>query len=429
MSIDTVIPSRPRSAANRTRTDELNTDELRRSGREALHEYASSIGLAALVRRAGTPLFVLDPARVAGEFERFAALLPFVRLRYALAALPHPAVIRAVASCGGGFDAVSTGELAMLAHEQIPASDAVFSHPIKREDDIAAAAAAGVRLFVADNPAEVRKFAGVHPELRLLLRLRPVADAAGHPADGAHFGIDTEHALNLARFATSIGVGVAGFSVHLAASESNAPAVLSSMLHEALRLIDEGNARWGLGLDTIDLCGGMPTEHEGGEARVNALAEVVRSVLAPRVPQLRVLAVLGRCIAAPAMLLATSVVGQATRDGEIWHYLDDGMHGSFAGLRGSGEVPAMFSLGEVERAGADEREPLYPCTLVGASTDGIDVIARGIPLPPLGLNDVLLCPDMGAYSLVMASNFEAVHRTRVHVLRPSRTQGKRTVSV
>lgn len=429
MSIDTVIPSRPRSAATTARRDELQRDELRRSDRAALHEYASTIGLAALVRRAGTPLFVLDPARVAGEFERFAALLPFVRLRYALAALPHPAVIRTVAACGGGFDAVSTGELAMLAHEQIPASDAVFSHPIKRDDDIAAAAAAGVRLFVADNPAEVRKFAGVHPELRLLLRLRRVAGATGHPAQGAQFGIDTEHALNLARFAASIGVGVAGFSVHLDASEPDAPAALSTMLHEALRLIDEGNARWGLGLDTIDLSGGMPTDHEGGEAGIDALTAVVRSVLAPRVPGLRVLAVLGRCIAAPAMLLATSVVGQATRDGEVWHYLDDGMHGSFAGLRGTGTLPNMFSLGEVERAGADEREHLYPCTLAGASTDGIDVIARGIPLPPLGLNDVLLCPDMGAYSLVMASNFEAVHRTRVHVLRPSRAQGRRTVDV
>lgn len=428
MSIDTVSPSRPRSAtAHRAGSDQ--GDELRRTDRAALHEYASTIGLAALVRRAGTPLFVLDPARVAGEFERFAALLPFVRLRYALAALPHPAVIRTIAACGGGFDAVSTGEIAMLAHADIPASDAVFSHPIKREDDIAAAAAAGVRLFVADNPAEVRKFAGVHPELRLLLRLRRVADAAGQPADGAQFGIDTEHVLNLARFAASIGVGVAGFSVHLPGSEPDAPAALSGMLRETLRLIDEGNARWGLGLDTIDLGGGMPTAHEGGEAGVDAIVGVVRSVLAARAPELRVLAVLGRCIAAPAMLLATSVVGQATRDGEVWHYLDDGVHGSFAGLRGSGTVPTMFSLGEIERAGTDERQPLYPCTLAGASTDGIDVIARGIPLPPLGLNDVLLCPDMGAYSLVMASNFEAVHRTRVHVLRPSRAQGKRTVAV
>lgn len=254
MSIDTVSPSRPRSAtAHRAGSDQ--GDELRRTDRAALHEYASTIGLAALVRRAGTPLFVLDPARVAGEFERFAALLPFVRLRYALAALPHPAVIRTIAACGGGFDAVSTGEIAMLAHADIPASDAVFSHPIKREDDIAAAAAAGVRLFVADNPAEVRKFAGVHPELRLLLRLRRVADAAGQPADGAQFGIDTEHVLNLARFAASIGVGVAGFSVHLPGSEPDAPAALSGMLRETLRLIDEGNARWGLGLDTIDLGG------------------------------------------------------------------------------------------------------------------------------------------------------------------------------
>lgn len=422
MSIDTVIPSRPRSAADRIRSAEFQRDEHRRSDRAALHEYASTIGLAALVRRAGTPLFVLDPTRVAGEFERFAALLPFVRLRYALAALPHPAVIRTVASCGGGFDAVSTGELAMLAHERIPASESVFSHPIKRADDIAAAAAAGVRLFVADNPAEVRKFAGVHPELRLLLRLRRVADSA-------HFGIDSEHALNLARFAASLGVGVAGFSVHVDAAGPNAPASLSAMLHEALRLIDEGNTRWGLGLDTLDLGDGMPTHHEGGDAGVEAITAVVRALLAPRVPALTVLAVLGRCIAAPSMLLATSVVGQATRDGEVWHYLDDGMHGSFAGLRGSGAVPTMFSLGEVERAGTDAGERLYPCTLAGASTDGIDVIARGIRLPPLGVNDVLLCPNMGAYSLVMASNFEAVHRTRVHVLRPSRTPGKRTVDV
>lgn len=384
------------------------------AGREELARYADAIDVAGIVHRNGTPLFVLDPERVADGFAYFGSLLPYAGLRYALAALPHPAVIRAIAAAGGGFDVVSTGELAMLAHEQIPASAAVYSHPIKRPADIVAASAAGVRLFVVDNPSEVRKFLGSGAEVRLLIRVH--ADEA---TAGAHFGVDADHALNLARFAASSGIGVAGFSVHLDAATVG-PAGLEQVLREMLDLLDEGNSRWRLGADTLDLGGGMPALHEVGDEQLRGLAAAAERVLAPRVPGLRVLAALGRCVAAPAMLLATSVVGQATRDGAVWHYLDDGIHGSFAGFRGSTSAPTLFSLGELLGAGDGPPPARYPCTLAGASTDELDVIARDIALPPLGIDDVLLCPNLGAYSLVLASNFEAVHRTRVHVLRRRR---------
>ncbi|SDS22527.1 type III PLP-dependent enzyme domain-containing protein [Microterricola viridarii] len=386
--------------------------DARRSGREELALYAGSIALAAIVKRSGTPLFVLDPDRIAERFAYFGELLPFARLRYALAALPHPAVIRTIAAAGGGFDVVSTGELAMLAHEEVPASAAVYSHPIKRPAAIAAAAAAGVRLFVADNPAEVRKFLGVDASVRLLIRVH-------FDGDGASFGVDAAHAMNLARFAVNNGIRVAGFSVHVDADRMS-PRRLEQVLRETLRLIDEGNARWRLGADTLDLGGGLPAEHEAGDARLRALAAAAARVLEPRAPALTVLAALGRCVAAPAMLLATRVVGQATRDGAVWHYLDDGMHGSFAGLRDAASAPAMFSLRELLEPGDVPPPALYPCTVAGASTDGLDVIARDLPLPSLGIDDVLLCPNLGAYSLVLASNFEAVRRTRVHVLHSRR---------
>ena len=48
-----------------------------------------------LVKRYGSPLFVIDAARIRVQYRRLAAALPHVDLHYALKPLPHAAVIRA----------------------------------------------------------------------------------------------------------------------------------------------------------------------------------------------------------------------------------------------------------------------------------------------------------------------------------------------
>ena len=46
-----------------------------------------------LVRRFGSPLFVIDAQRVRAQYRSLSAALPGVALYYAIKSLPHPAIV------------------------------------------------------------------------------------------------------------------------------------------------------------------------------------------------------------------------------------------------------------------------------------------------------------------------------------------------
>ena len=57
---------------------------------------------------------------------------------------------------------------------------------------------------------------------------------------------------------------------------------------------------------------------------IDAIADVIDGALGPARDDFTLLAEPGRFLAADCMTLLTSVVGTAERDGQVWHYLDDG---------------------------------------------------------------------------------------------------------
>ena len=78
---------------------------------ERLGAEATRQNWRALVAEHGTPLLILDPAKVTRQCELFARHLPGVQIRYAVKAAPHPAVLDAVAAAGGGFDVATSAEV------------------------------------------------------------------------------------------------------------------------------------------------------------------------------------------------------------------------------------------------------------------------------------------------------------------------------
>ncbi|PRC61447.1 diaminopimelate decarboxylase, partial [Mycobacterium sp. ITM-2017-0098] len=52
-------------------------------------------------------------------------------------------------------------------------------------------------------------------------------------------------------------------------------------------------------------------------------------------------------------------------------------------------------------------------TLAGPTCDSADVIARGYPMPTVGIGDVLISPVMGAYTSVTASKFNGISPTPI----------------
>jgi ornithine decarboxylase len=348
-----------------------------------------------LVREFGSPLLILDCERVRVQFRKLRKALPHVDLHYALKPMPHPAVVETVLAEGGFLDLATTGEVQLAQRLGVDPARCIHTHPIKRPEDIANALEFGVRLFVADNPDEVRKFAQLTDRAELLLRVS--FRSPGAVVDlSRKFGCDPEHLLALARLAAELGVRVRGLSFHVGSQTRDAAKHVEALAACAKLMATARREQLGT-FDTLDIGGGFPIEYAEPVQDIGRFCAPLRAALA-RLPQrVRVIAEPGRYIVGPCAIGVASVMGRAQREGHWWYYLDDGLYGAYSGqLFDHARYPVEPLRDEGER---------LPSVLAGPTCDSIDVIAENLMLPLLKVGDLVVGRAMGAYTWASATEF------------------------
>jgi ornithine decarboxylase len=348
-----------------------------------------------LVREFGSPLLIVDCARVRAQYRRLRQALPGVDLHYALKPLPHAAVVRIIVEQGGWLDLATTGEVQLLQGLGVDPKRCIHSHPIKRPRDIRNALEFGVRTFVADNPDEVRKFKPYGERAALLLRISfrnpgAVCDLS------RKFGCDPEDALALAQLAASIGVDVQGFSFHVGSQAADALKHVEAIEACTQLLATARRAHLGT-LDTLDIGGGFPIDYLQHAVDIRRFCAPIRAALARLPKRVRVIAEPGRYIAGPAAIGVATVMGRARREGHWWYYLDDGLYGSYSGQ--------LYDHARYPVESLRQGEPRLPSVLAGPTCDSIDVIAENLMLPELKAGDLVVGRAMGAYTWASASEF------------------------
>ena len=348
-----------------------------------------------LVKEFGSPLVILDCERVRVQFRKLKKALPRVDLHYALKPMPHPAVVETVLGEGGFLDLATTGEVQLVQRLGVDPARCIHTHPIKRPEDIANALEFGVRLFVADNPDEVRKFAHLVDRAELLLRVS--FRSPGAVVDlSRKFGCDPENLLALARLAADLGVRVRGLSFH-AGSQTRDPAKHVEALAACAKLMAAAR-REQLGVfDTLDIGGGFPIDYAEPVQDISRFCAPLRAALAKLPRRVRVIAEPGRYIVGPCAIGVASVMGRAQREGHWWYYLDDGLYGAYSGQ--------LFDQARYPVEPLRDAEERLPSVLAGPTCDSIDVIAENLMLPQLREGDLIVGRAMGAYTWACATEF------------------------
>lgn len=350
-----------------------------------------------LVREFGSPLLVLDCERVRAQYRKLRKALPGVDLHYALKPMPHAAVVQTVLEAGGWLDLATTGEVQLVARMGVDPQRCIHTHPIKRDADIRNALHHGVRVFVADNIDEVRKFAPYAGKAELLLRVS--FRSPGAMCDlSRKFGCDPESVLDLARLASQLKVEVRGLSFHVGSQAVDAGKHVEA-IHACVKLLADARREKLGACDTLDIGGGFPIEYMQPVADIGRFCAPIRAALAELPKHVRVIAEPGRFIAGPAAIGVASVMGRAQREGHWWYYLDDGLYGSYSGQLFD---HARYSVEPLRGSATSKR---FPSVLAGPTCDSIDVIAENLMLPLLKAGDLIVGRAMGAYTWASASDF------------------------
>ena len=350
--------------------------------------------MAYLADRYPTPFMVVSLDRVEQNYRYLCERLPRVKIFYAIKANSEPAILQRMAALGSNFDVASIGEIRLLASLGVPGSRMIYANPVKPAWDIAEAAKIGVNKFTFDDESEIAKIATAAPGAQVLVRVQVENDFAVVNLN-EKFGVVPDMALSLLHKASEAGLAPAGMCFHVG-SQSLKSDAYGRALKLCRRLFDEAESQ-GMKLKVLDIGGGLPIPEIGQrEPDLAAMTADIRQHLDRLFPDVEIWSEPGRYMCGTAVNLVTRVIGTKKRNGQPWYVLDDGMYGSYNGL--------VFDHWTYKLEFCRHGEEV-PSVFVGPSCDSIDVVARDYPAPLLEVGDLVLSPEMGAYSSSAATGF------------------------
>ena len=347
-----------------------------------------------------TPFIVMDLEIVRAKYRALRRLLPEATVYYAIKANPAPEIIAALAELGSNFDFASAGEIDRCLRLGVPAARCSFGNTVKREADIASAAAAGVTLFAFDSAAELEKVARLAPGARVFCRLMVTNKGAQWPLS-RKFGCSCEMAIELLLQARTSGLRPAGVSFHVG-SQQTEPHEWALAIAEAARVF-RACAQGGLDLDLLNVGGGLPAHYRTPVPPLAVYAETIERALAANFAgaRPRLLIEPGRYLVGDAGVLRSTVLLIATKSAHArrrWVYLDAGLY------NGLPETVAERIHYRIRTP--HDGLPGEPVTLAGPTCDSMDVIYQRadyhLPLA-LAIGDPIDFLSAGAYTASYAS--------------------------
>ncbi|MGE8687238.1 MAG: diaminopimelate decarboxylase [Achromobacter sp.] len=372
--------------------------------------YAEDVPLDHLAERLGTPLYVYSRAALKAAWESYRSAVGRrpVLVCYGMKANSNLAVLKEFARLGAGFDIVSGGELKRALAAGADPSRIVFSGVGKQAWEMRDALAAKVKCFNVESEAELRRLSEVAEDMGVRapvsLRVNPDVDAQTHPYISTglkenKFGIAIGSALEAYRCARSLpALDIVGVDCHIGSQLTDISPYFDA-LEKLLDLIEK-LAQDGIRISHLDLGGGLGIRYtdETPPSPKALLDHVFTRLEARGLGDLHLVLEPGRSLVGNAGVLLTTVQYLKHSEARNFAIVDAAMNDL---LR-----PALYEAFHGVRAVHPRagEETLYD--IVGPVCESADWLAKQRKLA-IEQGDLLAVESAGAYSMAMASNYNA----------------------
>lgn len=382
-----------------------------------------------LADRYGTPLYLMDEARIRESCRRYTDCLDIMpegsMILYAGKACCFKDMYRIITEEGMGADVVSSGELFTALSAGFDPSKLFFHGNGKTDTDLECAVNEGIGYIVCDNEDELYALSAVASYCRktqkILLRLTPGIDPHTHKKIRTG-GIDSKFgslicdgtAERLAVAASHMdGVELCGFHCHIGSQIFDAQPFV-----DAAEIMSEFCAglyrNHGIKTKILDLGGGFGVPYTDSDPELD-VKSTVRSIVDEvkrRFGDVALPAIMlepGRSIVADAGLTVYTCTSVKNAGKTSYVAVDGGMPDNprFA------LYEASYKVRNVTRA-AEEGTRLY--TIAGRCCESGDLIQKNVSLPETKRGDFIAVETTGAYNYSMASNYNRLPRPAVIML-------------
>lgn len=393
------------------------------------HLEVSGCDTIELVKRFGTPLYVLDEARIRRNCRDYVAGLaeayPETQVCYAGKAFLCRAVCCLIQQEGLGLDAVSGGELFTALKAGFPPDKIYFHGNNKSRQELEIALRNGVGCVVVDGFHEIELLqelvTGDERRQRVLLRIAPGVEAHTHiyartGQEDSKFGlgINGGQALQGVKAILSCPhLELLGFHAHIGsqifdlASYEVTAGILARFMAEVRR-------ETGFVAKIMDLGGGLgirytrednPLPVREAASRIGRVVQETFSTLDYPLPKLVLEP--GRSIVGDAGITLYTIGNVKTVPGIRKYVMVDG------GMADNPRVAfyqAVYEAVVANKAGKPAKEVV---TVAGKCCESGDILIWDLPLAAPEPGDILAVFSTGAYNYSMASNYNRLPRPAV----------------
>jgi len=393
------------------------------------HLVISGCDVVDLAEEFGTPLYLFDEPTLrqkCREFkDEFCKYYPDTLVIYASKAVLNRALALIFKEEGLGLDVVSGGELSIAYSVDFPLDKVYFHGNNKTPEELYLALDWGVGRIVVDNSYELElldKLAGERGISQdILLRLTPGVDPHTHQYTTtgtieSKFGFplatgQAEEAVKQAFSASHLNL--LGFHFHLGSPLYEIqPYKLAMEL--VLRFAQEMVNKFGFDLHEFDIGGGFAISYTL-DSKVPAIADYAETIIGKLNSLLS-----GLGLNRPRLIIepGRAVVGQAGvalyKVGAIKEIPGIKKYVCVDGGISDNIRPALYGAKHAalvaNKALREEREMV---AIAGKLCESGDILVKDINLPKVCHGDIITIPVCGAYSIPMASNYNAMPRPAV----------------
>jgi diaminopimelate decarboxylase len=410
------------------------TTEVNKQG----HIVIGGCDVVDLVNEFGTPLYLFDEftfRQKCREFkDQFCKYYPDTLVIYASKAFLNRALALVFKEEGLGLDVVSGGELSIAHSVDFPLDKVYFHGNNKTPEELNLALDWGVGRIVVDNFYELELLNGLAGKRgisqNILLRLTPGVDPHTHQYTTtgtieSKFGFplatgQAEEAVKQALLASNLNL--LGFHFHLGSPVSEIqPYELATEL--VLRFAQEMSRKFRFDLNEFDIGGGfavpytldakVPTIAEYAQALIDKLNSLISELGLGRP---RLIIEPGRAIVGQAGV-ALYKVGAIKEIPGIKKYVcvDGGISDNIRPALYGAKYEAVVA----NKALKAEKEVV---TIAGKLCQSGDILIKDVNLATVQPGDIIAIPVCGAYSIPMSSNYNAMPKPAIVMVKESRAR-------
>lgn len=372
--------------------------------------FAEQVSLSSIAQEYGTPCFVYSRRSFETKWKALDRAFgdhPHT-ICYAVKANSNIAILNLLARLGSGFDIVSEGELRRVLKAGGDPSKVVFSGVAKSKSELAFAMSNKVRSINIESVAELERVQEVAQTLgvtaSIAFRVNPDVDPETHPyistgMDKAKFGVTMDAAFDAyVRAAQMPNIEVHGIACHIG-SQITKTSPFSDALEIVLNMVKRLAAE-GIEIKQLDLGGGLGIDYQGETPpSANEYVQSMINGIKAHGIDLPIAIEPGRYISGNSGVMLTKVEFTKHNASKNFAIVDAGMNDL---LR-----PALYQAFHKivplkEKTSAD----VATYDVVGPVCESACVLGYDRDLA-VGAGDLLAVLSAGAYSFVMANNYNS----------------------